>query len=590
MNNRSVLSTVVLAVALMLSVGYLAKLQWGWMRSIENSEHVRVRNVVSKTAWMLKIVFDDEIESLERCFQPPGGGRTQLAAQLHSRLEVWRQTSRWPRLLQDIYLISGDEGGAVVVELFDSAARRFDPLAWPAALGPLREETAALLADDAPDLTPRRGATRRVVASVPALLIQTRLQAEPGAGLEEAWLAMRLDKEYLRTEFLPALISLFFSPPNFETIDIAVAETASGDLLFSTLPIDSLADFGRKDVAYGLVDAGTDGEELPRIADMRAPRGQEARANWHNPPTAADHTWFRNLYARHFHSGYWQLFVRRAGVSFADEVAANRMRTLRTSFGLLALLSIATSVLVVLARRAQRLARQQMNFVAGVSHELRTPLAVLSAAGDNLADSLVMDSEQMTKYGRVIQKETQRLHEMVENVLHVARRNSPVPQAELRPLDIARLVEETLRRSDRQLEKAGFEVEKEIQPGSLRVLGNAKALQSAILNLISNAIKYGRSARWLRISVFTAGPQGHEEVRVQVEDRGPGVEEEDLPRLFEAFFRGKRAREAQIEGSGLGLTVVADVAKAHKGRVSIQSRSPRGSSFILHLPLLRSAR
>ncbi len=590
MKNRFTLSTVALSLILVLSIAYLAKLQWGWLRSIENYEHVRVRNVVGRTAWTLKTAFDDEIESLERCFQAPGGRRTQIAEQIHLRREDWRQGNRWPELLQDLYLISSNDDRSTSIELYNPVAKAFELVEWPAELEPLRKATSTLLAEGWPGLTARQGSTSRVVASVPALLIETQVQAQLGAMLEPAWLVVRLDKEYLRSEFLPELTSIFFSPPNFNNVELAVVETASGDLLFSTLSIDSFDDFGRSDVAYGLVDAGTDGEELPRIADMRAARGQEARANWNRPNTAADHAWFRDLYARNFHSGYWQLFVRRGGVSFADEVAAARLRTLRTSFGLLILLCTATTVIVVLARRAQRLARQQMNFVAGVSHELRTPLAVLSAAGDNLADCLVTDSEQLADYGRVIQDETLRLHEMVENVLHVARQRAPAPPLPLQPFDIARLVEEAVRSSKRQLEKAEFEVEEEIQPGAIRVLGNARALQAAILNLISNAVKYGRPARWLRISVLTAGKTGHEEVRIRVDDRGPGIEEAELPRLCDAFYRGRRAREAQIKGSGLGLAVVADVAKAHRGRVSIQSRPKGGSSFTLHLPLLSTAR
>lgn len=594
MTNRSFVGSAVgLLLVLALLLAYLAKTQWDWLRRIEVYEHVRLEGSFSRSAWYLKSAFDREIENLAACLSARGGRRSELAEQLGSGLRAWQHSSRWPALLEEVYLISESGGATPSLELFDPLASELRTVGWSPPLEALRqgmtllEEGALRLGRGERRVDSQSAAALTVIAGVPAILVETRLAAAEDAGaLEPAWLALRLDREYLRRELLPELVALFFSPPNYDGVDIAVVESRSRDLLYSNLPIDSFDDFGRSDIAYGLVDAGTDGEELPRIG-MRPPSGQEAYPNWSRPPTAADHAWFRALWAHNAYSGYWQLYIRRGAVSVADAVAATRWRTLRISFGALALICVAAVLIFMLARRAQRLAREQMEFVASVTHELRSPLAILSVAGENLADALLEDQRKLQEYGRLIQDETLRLREMVENVLHLARQRSGTPVLVRRPLDITELVEDAVRRASRQTEQAGFEVELEVQPGPRQVLGNARALQSAFLNLISNALKYGLPGRWLRVSV-KAGENGRREVRISVEDRGLGIETGDMKRLFDPFYRGKRTRSDQIEGSGLGLAVVRDVAEAHGGRISVESSPGEGSSFTLHLPVLEA--
>ncbi len=580
MTNRSFVGAAVgLLLVLALLLAYLAKTQWDWLRRIEVYEHVRLEGSFSRSAWYLKSAFDREIENLAVCLSARGGRRPELAGQLGSGLRAWQRSSRWPALLEEVYLISESGGATPSLELFDPLASQLRQVSWSPALEALRLGRGE-------SVDTKSTAAFTIVTGVPAILVETRLVATEDTGaLEPAWLALRLDEEYLRRELLPELTALFFSPPNFDGVDIVVVESRGRDLLYSNLPIDSFDDFGRSDVAIGLVDAGTDGEELPRIG-MRPLKGQEAYPNSIRPPTAADHDWFRGLWAHNGYSGYWQLYIRRGAVSVADAVAAARWRTLRISFGALALICVAAVLIFVLARRAQRLAREQMEFVASVTHELRSPLAILSAAGENLEDALLEDKAKLREYGRLIQDEALRLREMVENVLHLARRRAGAPALVKQPVDLTELVKDTVRRARRQTEQAGFEVELDLPPGALQVLGNGRALQSAVLNLLSNALKYGQPGRWLRVAVSTG--ESPREVRVSVEDRGPGIEKGDRSRLFDPFYRGKRVRTDQLEGSGLGLAVVRQVVEAHGGRISVESSPGLGSSFTLHLPALET--
>ncbi|MEM7353108.1 MAG: HAMP domain-containing sensor histidine kinase [Acidobacteriota bacterium] len=582
MTRRSIASTLALVVVLGLLLFSLATLQWDWLRSIENYEHIRLNSVFSRSSWYFKTAFDREIETLAQCLRAPGGTPHQLADQVGRRLETWQQTSRWPELFQELYLIRADGSGGVSFAIYDPLSREFEGSEEQPDLELLGRTVAGLLAADPAPPSARRGLAMRLLATLPAVLIETRLWSDDREGESEAaWLAVHIDGKVLWEQFVPELTEIFFPAPNHIGTELAIVESASGDLVYSTVPVDSIEAFGRSDAALGLVDVGTDGEELPRVG-LRPRKGNEAYPNADRPNTEADHLWFRNLWARISYSGYWHFYVRRGGIPVAEEVQSERWRASLASFGLLGLISTAIVIVGLLARRSQQLAQQQMSFIAGVTHELRTPLAVLSAAGDNLADSLVNDKKQLEEYGHVIQDETLRLQEMVENVLQLAR-HSTGPSLALRPLDVNEVVERALSRLSRQIRKAGFEVEVDRSDG-IRILGNAQALQSAIINLVSNALKYGRPANWLRVTVTVCDEKGQEEVRIAVEDRGPGIEPEDLQRLFEPFFRGRQSREDQIEGSGLGLALVRDVAEAHRGRVSLETGAGSGSIFSLHLP------
>ena len=183
----------------------------------------------------------------------------------------------------------------------------------------------------------------------------------------------------------------------------------------------------------------------------------------------------------------------RAG-SLEAAVAAVRKRNLVLSSGILLLLTMAVGLIVVSARRAQELARQQMEFVAAVSHELRTPVSVIGAAAGNLADGVVGDPQRVRKYGETIQGEARRLAETVERVLQLAgiaagqrRRGSGADRSGGSRQRFAR----RLPRRDRGRRRQGRSRRRR-RPAD--VLGDVTALRSALQNLISNAVKYGGDA------------------------------------------------------------------------------------------------
>jgi two-component system sensor histidine kinase SenX3 len=294
----------------------------------------------------------------------------------------------------------------------------------------------------------------------------------------------------------------------------------------------------------------------------------------------------------------WLLMAKHRSGSLEAAVAAVRTRNLIVSSSTLLLLTVVIGLIAVSARRAQELARQQIEFVAAVSHELRTPVSVIGAAAGNLADGVVGDPQRVRKYGETIQGEARRLGETVERVLQLAGIAAGHAAAAQTPISPDALVQGSLNACRTEIDAAGFNVEVAIAEDLPNVVGDVAALKSALQNVISNAVKYGGPSRWIRISASAEPPRsgltqtvdkgrGHRGGRAvffAVEDRGIGIDADDRKHIFEPFYRGRDAVAQQIQGSGLGLNLVMRIVAAHGGHVMVASDPGKGSTFTLALP------
>src|SRR5262249_51351723 len=202
----------------------------------------------------------------------------------------------------------------------------------------------------------------------------------------------------------------------------------------------------------------------------------------------------------------WQIVVNHRAGSLDAEVTEARNSNLITSFGILSLLAISTIIIIVISRRAQSLARKQMDFVAGVSHEFRTPLAVIHAISENLADGLITDGQQVEQCGLVIRNDVRRLAGMVEQVLELAGAFSGKSLYQFQPVDVPELLEDVLARYP-MFAPDQWSIEKQIEPGLPAVMADPAALASAVRNLIDNAVKYGAAGHWIRIKAETRSDQ-----------------------------------------------------------------------------------
>lgn len=282
--------------------------------------------------------------------------------------------------------------------------------------------------------------------------------------------------------------------------------------------------------------------------------------------------------------GRWRLEIYHQDGSLDAAIDRAQRRNLALALGILGVLGISMLLLAAAARRAQELARRQMELVAGVTHELLTPLAAMKSAGQNLRDGVIREGPKVARYGELIVTESDRLSGLVGQVLMWAGLAGQEGPPRREPVDPSALATEALEPLRPALENAGFEVVCALDEGLPELSGDPAALRQALGNLLANALKYGRPAAgrpFLRLATRRVGPA----IVFTVEDHGPGIAEEDLPHLFEPFYRGRKVVASNVAGAGLGLALVRRIAEAHGGAVTVASTPGRGASFTLSLPL-----
>lgn len=477
------------------------------------------------------------------------------------QLDRWLAEAPFPQLVRDVHHVSRDDSGVWSLRRLRRGSG-FEPRPWPADLEPLRRR----LKED----TIWRGSGLPIDPDLAGLVIPF-----PRGTSEEGFLIVRVDREAIEKQLLPALVHRHFGGLDS---DVAVLDEADPPrLIYSSNPDLPGEAFRSGDVRQPLFTLRPFQElrGLRRFIHRRGPRGATGFLSFrHAPPPGAG-------IAAHSPARHWWLVARHRDGSLEEAVARIRVHNLLVSAGILALLVATIGLLMAATQRQQRLARQQIEFVAGVTHELNTPIAAIRSAGQNLADGVVEEPGQVRRYGALIEREGRRLTAMVGEVLELAGIQSGRRNDRALPVAMGELVDGALADCREILDAAGVRAEVDVPAGLPPVLADPEALRRAVRNLVENAVKYGGSNKWVGIRARAEARQ----VVIAVEDRGPGIAREDLPRLFEPFFRGRNAAEGSVPGSGLGLGIVRYVVEAHGGRVMVGSGpGGQGAAFTLILP------
>ena len=243
------------------------------------------------------------------------------------------------------------------------------------------------------------------------------------------------------------------------------------------------------------------------------------------------------------------------------------------------LMCLALALVVHGQKQSAQLARMQSDFVSHVSHQLKTPLAVLSATTETLSLDRVRSPEKLAQYLGILRNETARLTALVSRILEYSRvegRNKPY---ELEEVDLGDLARETLEALRPALEKDGATAMIDVTAPAPMVVADPAALEQALVNLIDNAVKYSPGRKQVTVRVRSAG----NEAILEVADRGRGIEPGERVRIFERFFRGSGA-SANPNGFGLGLAIVQEICRGHRGRIEVESNHGAGSIFRITLP------
>jgi signal transduction histidine kinase len=236
--------------------------------------------------------------------------------------------------------------------------------------------------------------------------------------------------------------------------------------------------------------------------------------------------------------------------------------------------------------REMTLARLKSDFVANVSHELRTPLALIRLYAETLELGRLTAKEKYQEYFRIIREESERLTALINNILDFSRIDAGRKEYEFQETNLAELVHSTLESYRFQIQQNGFGFEENISSDIPPVNVDREAIARSLLNLVNNALKYSKDQKHIGVSLYRSNGS----VNLEVRDRGIGIPANEQEKIFEKFYRCGDPLVHNVKGSGLGLSLVRHIVRAHGGDVLVESVPNKGSKFIIALPLAPSPR
>ena len=232
----------------------------------------------------------------------------------------------------------------------------------------------------------------------------------------------------------------------------------------------------------------------------------------------------------------------------------------------------------------RKVEKMRRDFVANVSHELRTPLSIFRGYLETLLDDPHQPPGELLRILEIMERHSDRLNALVEDVLSLARLESPGIELQLSEIDLPEFLHGIMRDWEKRF--AAKKLKSHLNfPGTLpRLRADETRLQELIYNLLDNAVKYSKPGG----TVFLRAESEPEGVRLSVADQGTGISPDDLPRIFERFYRADKSRSNEQSGTGLGLSIVKHIAQLHGGTVEAQSELGKGTTISVSLPVTQT--
>ena len=359
----------------------------------------------------------------------------------------------------------------------------------------------------------------------------------PGAGDEAALGIVSFNLDYLRNTFFPAVIK-------------DVLNSKSNALRNEANPPAIMLHFSR--------------DSEPWVAS----------ANWDGGKPEVERS---SMEA--FHDTVWA--IKYTGTTVADIGA----KFLRNNYLILAALTMLMIGGIFLTyrniSREMNLARLKSDFVANVSHELRTPLALIRLYAETLELGRLNSKEKYQEYFRIIREESERLSSLINNILDFSRIEAGRKEYEFKETDLSELVHSTLDTYRFQIEQNGFTFEENIAKDIPPVNVDREAIARSLLNLVNNALKYSKDNKYIGVSLYRVNGT----VKIEVKDHGIGIPAAEQDKIFDKFYRCGDPLVHNVKGSGLGLSLVRHIVRAHGGDVKVESAPDKGSKFTIALPL-----
>ena len=581
-------------------------LLYNWQAEASSAERERMQRRVETDTKNFANDFNREIQAAYFNFQ---GDPALLirgdAGELAQRYDYWKQNTQYPELITDIIYVDRKDGGEV--RRVDLASRTLGSVA---AEGKVAEAVTRLRSEKRPasfldDLFVLAVPIHAPENKVEKIVIRRSPEVDPEKiefPAPAGHIAVFLNENVIRERLLPAVAEKHFGGGDFR----ATVTNRVGNSIFQTgngVTDSTDAKAGLFDLTPDSMIFFTNREVLPRrqkaeqagniILDQRVERrttspdsgSTEAKGETFTIQMKEAGEQRRTAVVSGTAAGEspWQLAVQHTAGSIDAYIQGERNKNLAIGLGIYLLLVGSIVAVVYSSLRVKAFAQRQIDFVSSVSHEFRTPLAVIYSAGENLADGVARDDAQVSRYGDLIKGEGKKLSTMVEQILEFAGARSGKRKYNLAPGDVSAAVEKALADSAPLLTEGGFEVEADLSADLPAASIDREGIETAVRNLIQNAVKYSNGSRWVRVATENGGGS----IKIVVEDRGIGISDYDKKKIFEPFYRAKDVVDAQIHGNGLGLSLVKEIAEAHGGKVAVESKPEKGSRFVLELPLAR---
>jgi signal transduction histidine kinase len=267
--------------------------------------------------------------------------------------------------------------------------------------------------------------------------------------------------------------------------------------------------------------------------------------------------------------------------ALATAQATRRARRIGIVGAAMLLIVVGAILSARLVGRELDLARMKTQFAANVSHELRSPITQIRLKAESLQLGLARDEEKRQQHYDAIVRESERLSRLVDNVLDFSSIERGTKQYSYVPTDMADVVRQCVDSMRFSIIARGLQIEMDIDDDVPIILASPEAIGQAMTNLLSNAAKYGASGDSVIVRV-----RGVENgVTVDVQDRGLGIVEEEIPHIFEQYYRSRNPNALRLKGTGIGLAIVKYIMEAHGGHVEVTSDLGKGSTFSLCFPL-----
>ncbi len=610
------LTFVILLFVAMLVL--LAVLQFRWTGQLSLAQRAMMKFSLENSMRQFERELEREWANLVFVFQPSERVEQETNWNIYrSRYDLWRQTTSHTPLIQRLLVYSETEEGLDWLLELPLNDGLLNPVEWDSDLAVLKDRIQQL-----PDPMVRgRNSrsflwnlypeTRALVHPIVDWGQVRRRQNRPFSLPHVGYLILIMNWDYIHQTMLPEMVRQYFSGPDGENLyEVAVLQKDGKEFLYPPENTHKSNWFNQADSQVRIGRIPTPGSRLqgnvfqrgnirpptrgdngnvPRNSTRRTDQERTANASRDTPgPTSNLRQSFGRVRVLLGDEGRpldLVIAAKHVTGSLDQAVSTQRITNLGMGFGVLMLLASALVLVLISSRRASRLAAMQMEFVTGVSHELRTPLSVICSVGENLADCVVSEGEQVQRYGELIRDQGRRLSEMVERTLQLSVLESGKNRSNLETLDMSEVVKGALALVYPMIEQSGFELEQKLTRQLPSVRADKKALEQCIANLLNNAVKYGMPGKWVRIETAEVIENKCHEVQVRILDRGSGIPPKEADRIFEAYYRGSVAIKKNIQGSGLGLKLARDLIQELGGRLSFESKPGQGSVFTVHIPI-----